>query len=79
MNARDDWEILRDLIQALGGGNGIYTIEDLFKAMAGDVAEFAGLSLSKIGDLGLPVTHDVDPKGVPVAPLETERIAPPTK
>src|SRR5439155_7185127 len=26
-NARDDWEILRDLLQALGGSNGLYTIE----------------------------------------------------
>ena len=53
--ARDDWEILRDLIQSVSGTNGIYMIEDVFKAMAADVREFAGLSLSKIGDLGLPV------------------------
>ncbi len=66
--AGDDWEILRDLIQALGGGNGIYTIEDLFKAMAGDVPEFAGLSLSKIGDLGVPLLRDLDPKHVPQSP-----------
>ena len=30
--ARDDWEILRDLIQALSGGNSIYAIEDVFRA-----------------------------------------------
>ena len=53
--ARDDWEILRDLIQSVSGSNGIYMIEDVFKAMAADVQEFAGLSLSKIGDLGLPL------------------------
>ena len=52
--ARDDWEILRDLIQSVSGTNGIYMIEDVFKAMAAEVPEFAGLSLSKIGDLGLP-------------------------
>ena len=30
--ARDDWEILRDLIQACTGQNGIYSIEDVFRA-----------------------------------------------
>jgi NADH-quinone oxidoreductase subunit G len=53
--AHDDWEILRDLIQSVSGTNGIYMIEDVFKAMAAEVPEFAGLSLSKIGDLGLPL------------------------
>ena len=51
--ARDDWEILRDLIQAISGSNGIYMIEDVFKQMANSVPEFANLSLSKIGDLGV--------------------------
>ena len=53
--ARDDWEILRDLIQAYSGRNGIYTIEDVFKQMSGSVPALAGLSLSKIGDLGVQV------------------------
>ena len=53
--ARDDWEILRDLLQALGGSNGIYSIEDVFRQMRDAVPEFAGLSLSKIGDLGVHV------------------------
>ncbi len=53
--ARDDWEVLRDLIQAISGSNGIYMIEDVFKAMAAEGKQFAGLSLSKIGDLGLPL------------------------
>jgi NADH-quinone oxidoreductase subunit G len=51
--ARDDWEILRDLIQAVGGSNGIYAIEEVFKAMAADTPELAGLSLIKLGDLGV--------------------------
>ena len=51
--AHDDWEILRDLIHSVSGTNGIYMIEDVFKAMAAEVSEFAGLSLSKIGDLGV--------------------------
>ncbi len=52
-NARDDWEILRDLILAVTGHNGIYMIEDVFKQMAASVPQLANLSLSKIGDLGV--------------------------
>ena len=53
--ARDDWEILRDLIQALSGGDGIFTIEDVFRQMSAAVPEFSGLTLSRISDLGVPV------------------------
>ena len=35
--ARDDWEILRDLIQAYSGQNGIYSIEDVFRQMSESV------------------------------------------
>jgi NADH-quinone oxidoreductase subunit G len=56
--ARDDWEILRDLVRAVSGSNGLYMIEDVFKSMAADVKEFAGLSLSKIGDLGVQVIKE---------------------
>ena len=55
--ARDDWEILRDLIQAYSGRNGIYSIEDVFRQMSESVPALAGLSLSKIGDLGVQVTE----------------------
>ncbi|MGC3991069.1 MAG: molybdopterin-dependent oxidoreductase [Chthoniobacteraceae bacterium] len=55
-HARDDWEILRDLIQALSGGNGLYMIEDVFKQMAAETPALTGLSLSKIGDLGKLLT-----------------------
>ena len=51
--ARDDWEILRDLIQAVGGSNGITTIEEVFKQLAAETPALAGLSLGKIGDLGV--------------------------
>jgi NADH-quinone oxidoreductase subunit G len=51
--ARDDWEILRDLIQHLNGANGVYLIEDVFRQMAESVAELRGLSLSKVSDLGI--------------------------
>ncbi|MDQ3625692.1 MAG: molybdopterin-dependent oxidoreductase, partial [Verrucomicrobiota bacterium] len=54
-SARDDWEILRDLIQEYSGQNGIYMIEEVFKQMSQSVAALAGLNLSKIGDLGVQV------------------------
>lgn len=52
-SARDDWEILCDLIAAAGGGNGIGQIEQVFKQMAETVPALQGLNLSKIGDLGV--------------------------
>jgi NADH-quinone oxidoreductase subunit G len=72
VDARDDWEILRDLVLALQGASpadGPAMIEDVFKSMAGAVAEFGGLSLSKIGDLGKPVVET----GVKIPLLENER------
>ncbi len=51
--AMEDWEIIRDLTAAVGGGNGIYLIEEVFKSMAEEFSQFAGLSLSKIGDEGV--------------------------
>ena len=51
--ARDDWEILRDLIQAVDGSNGTYTIDELFKQIAAEFSALEGLSLSRIGDLGV--------------------------
>jgi NADH-quinone oxidoreductase subunit G len=59
--ARDDWEILRDLSQEVSGQNGIYTIEEVFAQMSQSVRELSGLSLSKIGDLGVQVM-DVAPQ-----------------
>jgi NADH-quinone oxidoreductase subunit G len=59
--ARDDWEILRDLIQACSDRNGIYSIEDVFRQMSESVPQFAGLSLSKIGDLGVQVMGEATP------------------
>ena len=53
--ARDDWEILRDLTRAISGGAELHSIEDVFQQMARSVKEFAGLTLSKIGDLGIPL------------------------
>jgi Uncharacterized anaerobic dehydrogenase len=67
-NARDDWEILRDLLQAVGGGDSILSIDDVFRRIRETVPHFTGLSLNKVGDLGvhilqmkeLPPTHPSD-------------------
>ncbi len=71
-DARDDWEILRDLTLALQGAkstDGPALIEDVFKSLAANVPEFNGLTLSKIGDLGIPVTET----GETIPLLENER------
>ena len=54
-NARDDWEILRDLLQAIDGGNSLHSIEDVFSRISETIPQFTGLSLSKIGDLGVHI------------------------
>ena len=51
--AMDDWQILLKLKSALGGGNGLHSVEEVFRAMAAATPALAGLSLSKIGDLGV--------------------------
>ncbi len=74
--ARDDWETLRDLIQACSGqdpavkshANGISTLEDVFRQMSESVPELAGLNLSKIGDLGVQV---MEIKESPAPPEES--------
>jgi NADH-quinone oxidoreductase subunit G len=64
--ARDDWEILRDLIQACSGQNSIYSIEDVFRQMAEAVPQLAGLNLNKIGDLGVQVMEAYESPPAPV-------------
>lgn len=73
--ARDDWEILRDLIQALTGSNGIFSIEDVFRQMADSIPQFSGLSLAKIGDGGVrisPLAADSSTPPPPGEPAEEE-------
>ena len=54
--ARDDWEVLRDLRLAISGGkNETHHIEDIFKAIAASVPALSGLNLSKIGHQGTPI------------------------
>lgn len=66
--ARDDWEILRDLNHAVAGTNGIFSIEDIFRQMSESVPAFAGLSLSKISDLGVQVMQVEESPAPPPAP-----------
>jgi NADH-quinone oxidoreductase subunit G len=66
--ARDDWEILRDLIQACSGPNSIYSIEDVFRQMAEAVPQLAGLSLSRIGDRGIQIMQANESPAPPVDP-----------
>ena len=71
-NAREDWEILRDLLLAIGGGDSLLSIEDIFRRISETIPVFAGLSLSKIGDLGvhilqmeeLPPMHPSDEENI---------------
>jgi NADH-quinone oxidoreductase subunit G len=69
---RDDWEILRDLIQACSGPNSLYSIEDVFRQMAETVAQLAGLSLTKIGDLGIQVMQARESLPPPVDPAASD-------
>src|SRR5437762_2671994 len=85
--ARDDWEILRDLLQALGGGDSLLSIDDVFRRISETVPQFAGLTLSKIGDLGahilqmdeLPPAHPSDDEKIEqaVAMQARRRAVPP--
>jgi len=79
-NARDDWEILRDLLQALGGSNGLFTIDDVFRQMSAEIHQFHRLTLGKIGDLGLHVIKEDesprpprDPKAKDIERAEKKR------
>ena len=71
-NARDDWEILRDLLQAVGGGDSLLSIDDVFRRINETVPQFTGLTLSKISDLG---AHILQMKELPPAqPSDEEKI-----
>ncbi len=76
--ARTDWEILRDLTAAVGGSNGLYTIEEVFQLMAVAHAPLANLNLGKIGDLGVQLEglHLYQPVPVASVPPATPAFAP---
>jgi len=52
--ARDDWEILCDLLRALGA-DAPQTLEGVFKEMTATVPAFSGLTLAKLGEQGVPL------------------------
>jgi NADH-quinone oxidoreductase subunit G len=52
--ARDDWEILSDLLRALGA-EVPQTLEGIFKEMSAAVPAFEGLTLAKLGEGGIPL------------------------
>ena len=60
-NSREDWEILRDLILAVSGSNGLHSVEDVFKAMASEIPALANLTISRIGDLGVQLADAAQP------------------
>jgi NADH-quinone oxidoreductase subunit G len=72
-NARDTWEILRDLIVEVGGSNGLHSVEDVFMRITTEVPALQGLSFAKIGDLGVQVIETGEK--VPLLEREKERKA----
>ena len=56
--ARDDWEILRDLIQAITGESPNFPrIEDVFQTITTTIPAFQSLTLTKIPNQGIPITE----------------------
>ncbi|MEX1111251.1 MAG: molybdopterin-dependent oxidoreductase, partial [Chthoniobacterales bacterium] len=53
--ARDDWEILSDLLRALGA-DAPQTLEGIFKEMSTAVPAFEGLTLAQLGESGIPLS-----------------------
>jgi NADH-quinone oxidoreductase subunit G len=68
--ARQDWEILRDLLQELTGNNGLGSVEDVFRQMADSIPQLGGLSFSEIGDLGVKIMATPEDTGTPAPPGE---------
>ncbi len=69
--AHEGWEILRDLILATTGSNGLHSVDDVFKQMAGEFDIFRGLTLRGISDLGVHVLDSNE--RVPILEREAER------
>jgi NADH-quinone oxidoreductase subunit G len=72
-NARDTWEILRDLIVEVGGSNGLHSVEDVFLRITTEVPALQGLSFAKMGDLGVQVIETGEK--VPLLEREKDRKA----
>ena len=57
-SARDDWEILNAILRLITSHPGQAMIEGLFNEMATEVPALSGLSLGKIGDLGICILSE---------------------
>jgi NADH-quinone oxidoreductase subunit G len=73
--AREEFEILLELRTALGGGNGIHTIQEVFKAMASRVPVLNEQVYGKIGDQGV----DLNPAPVGVRAVQPPVVGSPVK
>lgn len=71
--AREDWLILRDLLQALDGGNGAGSSDEVFSLLAHDVSAFEGRTLTSISPLGEVLIETGET--VPLLEREKERVA----
>jgi NADH-quinone oxidoreductase subunit G len=71
--ARDDWEVLRDLILAVSGQNGLYSIDDVFRALAAEIPQFKGLTMGSVGPQGVAVMESGET--VPLVEREKDRRA----
>jgi NADH-quinone oxidoreductase subunit G len=56
--ARTDWEILRDLLLAAGGPQVGESLEEVFGFMATAAPALRGLTISRVGDLGVQLSWD---------------------
>jgi predicted molibdopterin-dependent oxidoreductase YjgC len=63
--ARADWRVLLELARALGQPFEWRTPEDVFRALAGVEAPFAGLSYQTIGTQGAAVASAASPAAAP--------------
>jgi NADH-quinone oxidoreductase subunit G len=72
-NAMDDWEIIRDLILSYTGEkNDMFMLENIVSVLAQSVPAFEGVTLSKIGDLGIPLIETNET--IPLLEKEKQRI-----
>jgi NADH-quinone oxidoreductase subunit G len=61
--ARDDWEILSDLLRALGA-EAPQTLEGIFKEISAAVPAFEGLTVAKLGEGGIPLETTTAPQAL---------------
>ncbi len=69
----EPWEVIRNLQQALGGGNGIHSHTEIFNQLAETIPVFAGVKFQDIGDLGIPLVETDET--LPLLEREKERVA----